>query len=297
MFMHKKLKKIIWICLGSLGIILSVFGYTYIVHRPSGALEVYIFALNKGSSSLIITPEGKRILVNGGPNNEIVRHISRILPFYSRTIDALIVTDEANKEIFGLIDIIQRYHIRELYIPSFLAHPENSNLTLLLDPAKSRNVEVHELKARDTVSFGSSTDVQVLFPQSPSMFAYSTSSPPSLVFILSGETGRVLFAGNASKKIQNSIVKDVPELRSDILYVMNSAGASLLSDKFVTATQPELVIFDKKPTVRATSSKTTSKTKNPLEEYTADKLYNIRENGSVRILFLGLGKFRLEKNI
>jgi hypothetical protein len=43
------------------------------------------------------TSGGKRILINGGGNSEIIRKITKVIPFYSRHIDTIISTNEEDK--------------------------------------------------------------------------------------------------------------------------------------------------------------------------------------------------------
>src|SRR5689334_6366418 len=92
-------------------------GYVwYENHRPP-VLEVYVIPLKTGQALFIRTPNDKRILVDGGTNSEIIRYISKILPFYSRRIDQIIVTRTDGAHVTGLIDAVNRYAVGEVVAP------------------------------------------------------------------------------------------------------------------------------------------------------------------------------------
>jgi beta-lactamase superfamily II metal-dependent hydrolase len=90
-------------------IVAGVGAYVWHQEHRLPLLDIYLFALKSGQSAFIRTPDDRRILVNGGSNSEIIRRISKRLPFYSRRIDALIVTDTSAKNVSGLIDVLERY--------------------------------------------------------------------------------------------------------------------------------------------------------------------------------------------
>src|SRR5574338_1551044 len=85
--------------------------------RPA-RLDLYVFSLKSGRAILIRTPRDRRILIDGGSSSEIIRAVSRVLPFYSRRIDMLIATTDSARDVSGLVDIIRRYQVQKIYVPA-----------------------------------------------------------------------------------------------------------------------------------------------------------------------------------
>jgi competence protein ComEC len=92
---------------------------------------LYIHTLNvgQGDSTLIITPDNIKILIDGGPDSEVISQIDQVLPFWDRRIDALFLSHPDTDHISGLIDVLQRYDVAAIYTtpatkdsPSFAAY-------------------------------------------------------------------------------------------------------------------------------------------------------------------------------
>ena len=84
-------------------------------------LEIYFFSLERGRAIFIRTPQNKTILIGGGQNSEVIRGITKVLPFYSRKIDLVIAPAATPAQIGGLIEVIERYEIDEIVFPKIMS--------------------------------------------------------------------------------------------------------------------------------------------------------------------------------
>jgi beta-lactamase superfamily II metal-dependent hydrolase len=194
-------------------------------HRPP-LLEVYIFSMKEGQSVFIRTPEDRRILIDGG-GSSIVRLVSKYLPFYSRRIDDVVVTKTVGKNVSGLISILDRYKVGQVYLPAVtlealeLDSSKDAVYETFIKAIKEHRIPVQELSEGDSLDFsvnGFSSDYlgvarvtnlkvqsSILFPAAPANFSYSKASGPSLVLNISHGDNSILLAGDLSKKIQKYI--------------------------------------------------------------------------------------------
>lgn len=83
-------------------------------------LHVYYLDVGQGDGILIRTPANEYIVIDGGPNDAILTEISRIMPFYERTIDVMILTHPHADHIDGLIEILERYKVNSVVITGVL---------------------------------------------------------------------------------------------------------------------------------------------------------------------------------
>ena len=197
-------------------ILLSVFVVTYVMrtHARSRTFSLYIFQLKNNIAIFLQTSSGKRILINGGGNSEIVRKITKVIPFYSRHIDTIISTNEEDKNITGLISVVDRYKVDRAYLQKINSH----NLNLSTTSSKIYDTYIHKLKARkiyvqelikgDVIKLDEETKIEVLFPVQSNDFKYSKSSSPELVLVVSFKDFNFLILGNVSKKIQKYLLSD-----------------------------------------------------------------------------------------
>jgi len=73
---------------------------------------MHLTFLEVGSSEavLIQTPQGRNILINGGPStNELSDELGRRLPFFSRRLDWLIVASTDEEDVAALPRVMERY--------------------------------------------------------------------------------------------------------------------------------------------------------------------------------------------
>ena len=188
--------------------------YLIRIDARSRNFRLYVFELKNNIAVFLQTSSGKRILINGGGNSEIIRKITKVLPFYSRHIDTIISTNEEDKNITGLISVVDRYKVDRAYLQKINSH----NLDLSTTSSKIYDTYIHELKARkiyvqelikgDVIKLDENTKIEVLFPIQFTDFKYSKSSSPELVLVISYKDFNFLILGNVSKKIQKYLLSD-----------------------------------------------------------------------------------------
>ncbi len=111
MFREHGIRKSEWVILGGLGLlaILSLF-----IAVPDGKLHVYFLDVGQGDAIFMQTPSGKQILVDGGPDRTILRRLGEVMPFYDRTIDAVIATHPDADHLAGLAEVLEKYRVSQI---------------------------------------------------------------------------------------------------------------------------------------------------------------------------------------
>jgi beta-lactamase superfamily II metal-dependent hydrolase len=286
-------------------------------HRPP-ILEIYVFALNSGRSMFIRTPEDNRILIDGGANSEVIRELSKILPFYSRRIDVVIATNTEGKNITGLIDVIERYKIDQVYLPAVtletlgLASSTDQIYATLLDTLKRENIEIKKVAAGVNMFSTGKMAIKALFPADSGDFAYSKASAPEILFNISFGTKSLMFLGGASNKVQKFVALANTN-KTDALIVSHSALPANIAKQLIDQIHPDYLIYSKTISSQSikssaslktsviTANATTSITKNkkkeivdPLEYLDGSKRFNLKEKGVIKITSDGM-TIKIEK--
>ena len=101
-----KNKKIFSIILGLL--VLNLFFWRIILFPPADNLKIYFLDVGQGDSQLVVLPGGVKILIDGGPNNSVIERIDKVIPFYQRYIDLVILTHPQKDHLAGLAEILRR---------------------------------------------------------------------------------------------------------------------------------------------------------------------------------------------
>jgi competence protein ComEC len=224
----KNISNPIIIAVAGTSLLATLGGYVFHEEHRQPLLEIFVFSLKSGSSIFIRTPEDRRILIDGGGNAEVVREISKILPFYSRRIDFILATNSQGKNISGLIDVVERYNIIKAFIPSLtlqelgLASSTDQIYETFLEVLVKKNIEPTKVKAGDHIQLDKDVGVTVTFPVPDDKFMYSKASGPELLFDISYGSTNFAFMGHASTKVQKYVVSENP-ISVDVLVVSHSA--------------------------------------------------------------------------
>jgi competence protein ComEC len=88
-----------------------LFSFRGVSSSGSGSLDIDFLDVGQGDAILISTPNGKRVLIDGGDNFETDFEISKRIPFYSCYIDVLVLTHPHYDHIVGLNRLMQRCKI------------------------------------------------------------------------------------------------------------------------------------------------------------------------------------------
>ncbi len=76
-------------------------------------LEVVFIDVGQGDATLIKTPQGHRILIDGGPGEVVLETLGREMLFYD-SIDLIVLTHPHYDHISGLVEVLRRYNVEEI---------------------------------------------------------------------------------------------------------------------------------------------------------------------------------------
>ena len=98
----------LWVLLPAIAAAVIVWAAALSV--PDGRLHVTFADVGQGDATLITTPSGKRVLVDGGPDPlEAARLMGRRLPFWDRSVDLVVLTQAHSDHAAGLVEVLRRY--------------------------------------------------------------------------------------------------------------------------------------------------------------------------------------------
>jgi competence protein ComEC len=210
------------------------------MYQPDGLLHVYFLDVGQGDSALIITPEGKKILIDAGPDPLILqRQLEQILPWYDHTIHMLIITHQHMDHFGGYFDLHKKFHPQIVMIAPHLYG--NSFHIWLRDIMKSSQVIVGD----STVDFVLENQVilDTLYPlYAPTAKTYKNINNGSLVHRLSYGEFSVLFTGDIEEKGIHILTEIYHEaLMSTLMKASHHGSRNGWTHKLYTLVNPDMV--------------------------------------------------------
>lgn len=130
---------------------------------PDGKLHIVFCAVGQGDAAYIRFPDGRDMLVDGGPNNAVLDCLGRHMPFWDRHINIVLLTHPQKDHMQGLITVLDRYST-DYFVRSDITNTSDGYKELLAVIGR-RNVKQKFVTTGETVSVGSTT-LSVLWPSS-----------------------------------------------------------------------------------------------------------------------------------
>lgn len=179
---------------------------------PDGKLHITVCNVGQGDGVYIRFPNGKDMLIDGGPNTSIINCLSRHMPFWDRTIDMVLLTHPQKDHMSGLETVFERYHV-EYFLRSDIGNT-TEGLNTLRKRMHEKNIQEKLVTTGETISVGQ-VGITIVWPtkdqviaMAPSPYVLGASVPDanvndgSVVSLLSYGTFDALFMGDADSHVQ-----------------------------------------------------------------------------------------------
>ncbi len=201
------------------------------LNRPT-SLELDYFDVVQGDSELIQAPNHKLVLIDGGPDNLVIRRLGENLQFYERKIDYVILSHFHDDHITGLIEVFKRYDIQNfIYLDSY----DSPLLDNLLEIAKFKKIKVIVLKNSAQLNLDKNCFINLF---NPNILKIKPDQNNSIVVKLECNKNKFLFSGDNSAIVEKALIDYGFDLRAKVLKASHHGSKTANSEAFLTAVKP-----------------------------------------------------------
>ena len=220
------------------------------IDHPHDALLVEAIDVGQGDSLLLITPEGKTMLVDGGGTGGGPRKTSNdfdigeevVSPvLWSRGIrqlDVVALSHAHSDHMGGLPSVLENFRPRELWVGD---NPPIAEYQALLDEARMLHVDVRPFRAGDETTLGSAR-VKTLAPLANYQPGLEPGNNDSLVLRVSYRETSVLLEGDAESPIERGMLSETG-LASTLLKVGHHGSATSSQPDFLARVAPKWAVI------------------------------------------------------
>lgn len=232
-------------------LIIAVAVWLAIASKPDDLLHIYFCDVGQGDAVLIKTPQGRKILVDGGPGDQVLKCLSEALPFYDHDLDLVILTHPHADHLGGLIEVLRTYQIKKLI---FQQVPyESADYQEFVDLVREKKLPVWEVVAGDILALDQQSRAEVWYPLSKEEIeVLDTPFDPydgedvndsSIVFRLVCGGFETLLTGDAPEAVQKLLLQQGTVKPSDVLKVAHQGAEDGLDKNFLEKVSPELTVI------------------------------------------------------
>lgn len=223
--------------------ILGSISYNYSISKETlyasaNLLKVHFIDVGQGDSILIQCPDGKNMLIDGGPTDAGSSVENYLKNNKINKIDVIIGTHPHADHIGGLITIVKDFDFKSIYMPKVANN--TACFRDLLVAIKNKGFKINTPKAGGNINFSSTVTVTILAPNDSN---YENLNNYSTVIKLSYGNTTFLFEGDAQDISEQEMLEKGYDLKANVLKVGHHGSYNSTSPEFLKAVSPNYAVI------------------------------------------------------
>lgn len=208
---------------------------------PDGRLHIAFLDVGQGDSALIVTPSGKRIIIDGGPaEGSMLAELSRRMPLFDRTIDLLILSHPQLDHLFAFPDLLRRYRVKRVLMTG--VQYDLPRYREFLQLIREQRIPVWIADPQKDIDFGDGVTLDIIWPPS-TLFGQQmkdVNNSSIMLRVLLGTGAIALFTGDAEGEEERAALASGADLSAGILKVGHHGSKTSSGTGFLLAVHPDL---------------------------------------------------------
>lgn len=200
-------------------------------------LAVYFLDVGQGDAILIRTPDGQNILIDGGPDNNLLYQVANHLPWWERTIDYLVITHYHTDHYVGFLSLLDKYQVKNILVTANL--PNDFLYYQWLEKLKEKNIKPSVVRAGENFVLSPDLNWQVLLADNQ----HEDLNENSIVIKLTYKDTDFLFMGDLPISGEQKLLVSGLNLDAEILKVGHHGSKYSSSEEFLKAVSPEICVI------------------------------------------------------
>ncbi len=221
------------------------------VEAHRGQLELTAIDVGQGDSLLVVFPDGKRLLVDGGGIPVFGRAAKTqldigedvVAPYLwergMRSVDVIALSHAHEDHIGGLPALVDDFRPRELWTG---ATPESDTWCTVRNEAARDHVKVMPLTAPAHFAYGGA-EIEVLAPLADYLPSDTPKNNDSLVLRVRYGRHSFLLCGDVERQIERGMLEAGEAVSSDVLKVAHHGSHTSSTEEFLEAVHPAFALI------------------------------------------------------
>jgi len=228
--------------------LLVVLAGSVVAARPDGSVHVIVMDVGQGDSILLEGDRGGRILVDGGPDpNVLMADLDGYIPTWDRRLDAIVLTHPHDDHVAGLVAVVERYQVGRAFESGWFV--DTAAYRAWKAALAARGLTPERLATGETLRLDDAT-LRVLWPDDgtvrpndldPNATSNRQTNDASIVLLGEYEGRRFLLTGDVEDDVDPILLsRGLPTL--DMLKVAHHGSATASSDVLLATVAPGVAV-------------------------------------------------------
>ncbi len=229
-------------------IIISILFNFYNFIKDTNRLKIYFIDVGQGDSTLIISPKGKKILIDGGGNEEYDIGKNVLIPYLLskkiNKIDYIIISHFDTDHVDGLLTVMKELRAEKVIISRQAKNCENYEK--FINIVSKKNIDVTIVEKGSRIKIEKNLDIDVLWPNSNNIISENILNNNSIVCKLKYNNFSMLFTGDIEEIAEKQILKEslkTNDLNVDILKVGHHGSNTSSTQRFIEKVNPKIALI------------------------------------------------------
>lgn len=209
-------------------------------YQPQEDLKVMFLDIGQGDATYIRTPQGKNILIDGGPDKTVLYKLGAYMPWWEKHIDMMFLSHPHADHLTGLLQVLERYAVGTIFITDArLSTPEFRHFEKM---TREKNITIEYVKEKKSIDIEPGIRIDIFHPESSAAGVLEKDiNNTSILMRLSHEDTSFLFTGDLEVRGQRENLDEGVD--SDILKVPHQGSQDSLSTEFISRVTPAISVI------------------------------------------------------
>ncbi|MBI2642661.1 MAG: MBL fold metallo-hydrolase [Candidatus Wildermuthbacteria bacterium] len=210
--------------------------------------EITFFDVGQGDAIFIETAKGYQVLIDGGPDDSILKKLEQAMAPSDKTIDLVLLSHPASDHVTGLLSVLKEYAVKQVVWTGVQKDTKVFRQWLeVLEQEQREGAQVSLIASGIRIQLGESPCPQyldILFPlEDLSETLVKDDNDTSIIAKGVFCNRSALFTGDITAKGEKLLLETGSSLKSDILKVAHHGSKTSSTPAFLEAVAPAYAVI------------------------------------------------------